>query len=134
MKYKTLLTELHHYQIKKITDLIITWCISKFGTRKYCPNVSVVNVKDRKEPDYAWYEPDRHTPEITINITPTSNVQNLVDSLLHEYTHYLEPNFQQRYEEYEKKYDYDHHPLEKKARKVAKKHRRKCFNDIKKEL
>lgn len=131
IKYKTLLTELHKYQIEKLNNLIVDWCILTFGIRKYCPNISITNVKDRKDPSYASYDIDRHQPEIIINITTTINVQNLIDSVIHEYGHYLETNFAKRYEKYGKKYDYEHHPLEIKACKFAKKYRRKCFQEIK---
>jgi hypothetical protein len=129
--YQTPLNDLHLYQIQKIIDLSIDWCINQFGVRKWCPEFNVTALKNKKVTDFGWYVISRHDPEITINIASNKDVKCMIDTIIHEYTHYLESDFGNLYKKYEAKYDEANNPLEIKAEKTAIKYRRKCFKYVK---
>jgi len=133
-KYKTTLDKLHKYQIERIVDIAIIWCVDHFGVRKWAPNVTVDVVKESIEQGAGWYIAYRHDPEITINTNGNPQIMDLIDTVIHEYTHYLQPNFQEIYDDLSTEYEYHNHPLELEAKDMAKKNRRKCFIYIKKEI
>lgn len=129
--HKTRIEKLYKYQIEKIVDLSIDWCIKNLGVRKWCPNFFVEVVKEDVEYGAGWYIPNRHDPEITINANANTTIIDLIDTVVHEYTHYLQPNFQEQYSQFSTEYEYFNNPLEIEARENGKKYRRQCFNDIK---
>ena len=130
--YKTNLKELHSYQINKLVNLALEWCSNRFGFRKYTPNIYFSITKERLDENASgWYEPSRHEPEITININKNINVQDLINTIIHEYTHYLQPKLQKSYNPSDPGFDYKTNPFEVEAREVAKKYTRKCYIQIK---
>jgi hypothetical protein len=129
--YKTNIKELYGYQTKKIVDLALEWCSNKFGFRKYTPNIYFSVIRERTNYDSGWYEPARHEPEITINISGNQNISDLINTVIHEYTHYLQPDLSKNYNPLDPNFNYDKHPLEIEAREMAKKYTRKCYTQIK---
>jgi hypothetical protein len=99
-------------KVKEIASLTLMYSISKFGVHKYkkVPKVSIIN-----NPDLAYYGMFHcGTNRIVINRAYAVDVKLLVQTLLHEYTHYL-----QNMNEYKlvlKKVGYDNHPYEVEAR------------------
>ena len=134
LEYKTEISKLYKYQIEKIVDLALGWCVNKFGVRKWAPSVIVDVIKDNMSDDGGWYIPYRHDPEITINTNANLTIKDLIDTVIHEYDHYLQPNFQTVYDQLYTEYGYHENPLEIKAKDTAKANRRLCFNYIKKEI
>jgi hypothetical protein len=108
--------------------------MKKFGVRKWCPNFYIEIVKEKSEMGAGWYSASRHDPEITLNLTANETIKDLIDTVIHEYTHYLQPNFQEIYEQLSTEYEYHNHPLETEAKEHAKIYRRSCFLSIKKEI
>jgi len=134
VEYNTEINKLYRYQIEKIVDLAINWCIMNLGQRKWCPNVFVEVVKEEVTNGAGWYLAYRHDPEIAINANGNLPAMDLVDTVIHEYAHYLQPNFQETYDQLSTEYEYYNNPLEVEARETARKYRKKCFTEIKKDF
>jgi Zn-dependent peptidase ImmA (M78 family) len=66
--------------------------------------------------------------QITIYINNCETLKNLVSTIIHEYTHYLQP--MGRYKEYEKYYYYSTHPFERQARRNETKYTDTCLSSI----
>ena len=130
--YKTEINKLYKYQIEKIVDLALDWCITTFGVRKWCPSFTVDVVKEAIGNGAGWYLPFRHDPEISINANANIIVMDLIDTTIHEYSHYLQKDFRRHYDQLSTEYEYHNHPLEIEAKDTAKKYRRICFTTIKK--
>ena len=128
VKYTTSLNKLYRYQKDKIVYLACEWCMDTFGVKKWCPSFLVDIVNDKLAVAAGWYETSRHDPEIIINLADNETVGDIIDTVIHEYTHYLQPNFKEVY--FGKDYDPDNHPYEIEARAKAKKYRKKCFDII----
>lgn len=123
--------KLHKYQLEKIVNIAIEWCMSNFGVRKWCPNLMVEIVKEAMILDSGWYSPDRHNPEITVNLAGNPTLIDLIDTVIHEYTHYLQPNFEKIYQNFSETYEYKNNPLEIEAFENAKRYKNECFKYIK---
>ena len=129
---KTEVSDLYKYQIEKIVNLVIDWCVVNLGHRKWCPNIIVDVVKENAENGAGWYVPFRHGSEITINFNGNENIMDLIDTVIHEYAHYLQPNFKEIYAHMSTEYEYHNNPIEVEARETARHYRNKCFTEIKK--
>jgi len=113
---KTNTQELTLKKVKEIASLTLMYSIAKFGVHKYkkVPKVSVINNPDDKF--YGMF--DCGTNKIVINRAYATNVKLLVQTLLHEYTHYLQN--MNTYIQLYKKVGYDKHPFEVDARNSEK--------------
>jgi Zn-dependent peptidase ImmA (M78 family) len=131
---KTKISVLYTYQVRRLIVMVVEWCMQNFGVRKYCPKFEFEITKERKNENAGWYLVARHDPKITVNLSCNTDILDLFDTIIHEYTHYLVPNFTEIYTQFENEYSYQTHPLEIEAQQQAKKYRRKCFNQIKKDL
>ncbi len=131
VKINTKIKVLYPYQIHKIITLATNWCVENFGVRKYCPTFDMELVKECKDERSGWYLTARHDPKITINLSQNTDVLDMIDTIIHEYTHYLTHNFMEVYTQFETENSYKTHPLEIDARNQAKQYRRKCFTEIK---
>ena len=128
------MNSLYRYQIEKIINLSIEWCFLNLGVRKWCPNITVDIVTEDIEFGAGWYLPYRHESEIGINLKCNTTILDLIDTIIHEYTHYLRPNFQKEYEKVSKEFTYDKNPLEIEAKQMARRHRKKCFTYVQNQI
>lgn len=67
--------------------------------------------------------------EITIFVKEHLTVRDLIDTVIHEYTHYKQP--MSKYSKLLKKNGYKNHPLEIEAIHKAKTFRKECWHNIK---
>ena len=106
------ITEMTLPQLRKVTDLTLLYCTNKFGTHKYkpVPKVSIINNPDYKF--YGMFECSKNT--IVLNRAYCDTVKLYTQTLLHEYTHYLQN--MTKYTQIFKKVGYDTHPYEVEAR------------------
>jgi len=123
---KTNTQDLPLKKVKEISSLTLMYCIAKFGVHKYkkVPTISVINNPDRKY--YGMFVCG--TNKIVINRAHAFSVKLLVQTILHEYTHYL-----QNMNEYKlvlKKVGYNKHPYEVEARNNEK-HYTEVFKQLK---
>ncbi len=113
---KTDTRDLSQTKVKEIAKLTIMYGVGKFGVHNYkkVPTVSVVNNPDDKF--YGMF--DCGTNKIVVNRAYAVNVKLLVQTILHEYTHYLQN--MSKYIQLYKKVGYDNHPYEVEARNSEK--------------
>ena len=113
---KTNTTELTLFRLRKIATYVLLYCVGKMGTHKYkpVPKVSIINNADDKF--YGVFECGKNT--IVINRAYCSNVKLFIQTLLHEYTHYLQN--MTTYIQLYKKVGYEKHPYEIESRNSEK--------------
>lgn len=116
---------------KKIARLTLKWCKNKFGvnsSKKIRIKIEL-RLKIKKDGNFIVF--GHYYSDInTIYIYNLRNVStnDLVSTVIHEYTHYLQSDT--KYLEYLETYDYDNHPYECEARKNEKDYTEMCLNEI----
>ena len=114
---KTKIDDLPRSVINKITKETMKYCIATLGTNPNTnvPPVSVVKrVGSRRYGEYNYM-----TNKIRIHHNICENVQMMIRTIIHEYTHYIQ-DIKGKYDILYKKYGYDKHPQEIEARKNEK--------------
>ena len=112
MRINTNLKTLTHKEIRQIVDKTIGICEVKFGVNKrkgYCKVIVKAQSKNDDFLKYGEYQPDTHT--IIVFKNNCKNVNDLIETTLHEYTHTLQP-VASKYFKMLKKYGYENHPME----------------------
>jgi hypothetical protein len=113
---KTDTRDLSLSKVKEVAKLTLMYSVAKFGVHKYkrVPTVSVINNPNNKF--YGMF--DCGTNRIVVNRAYAVNVKLMVQTILHEYTHYLQN--MNTYIQLYKKVGYDNHPYEVDARNSEK--------------
>ena len=117
----------------RFINLIIDWCKKNMEFpkhHKYYPTVEIKYYKNKKLGDYLL-----QSRKITIYVNNHLTIEELVDTCIHEYTHYLQmPKVSQQleYTKYNKTKGYFNNPYEIDAREKAKFYTPKCIKDFKK--
>lgn len=117
VRINSLTSKLDMSTIKKIVYMSLTWCednMSRKGHKKPPYKISI-RKQTYGEPCYGQYDEDTNTIYIFYN--NCGNVELLIRTVLHEYTHYLQP-IEGKYHKLLKKHGYDKHPQEVEARKM----------------
>lgn len=114
---------------------VINWCEKNIGTnwRHPRPKLSLLGgiADDMSKHTYGEYCVDGNL--ININLECNVYVRCLIKTIIHEYTHYLQP-VKTKYWKLAKKHGYYHNPLEVEARFNENTKYKDCFNDLKKIL
>jgi Zn-dependent peptidase ImmA (M78 family) len=118
---------------KQYTNYAIKWCKNFFGENERKRSKLHIEVTERKRRikqadvfgNYCFYR-----NKMTIHTNTCRTLYELVSTVIHEYTHYLQSR--NRYKYYQDNYYYSTNPYEKEARRNEDKYTRKCINDIKK--
>ena len=109
---------------KQYANLALKWCVMYFG---------LCDRKKRKSENfdifgnYCFYR-----NEIIIYLPNNNTIYDLVATVIHEYTHYLQ--VRRKYREYELLRYYSHNPLERQAKRNEEKYTKICIKEIKKQL
>lgn len=108
---------------KGLCEAGIRWCEQTLGKAKFKPKV-VMSYTRRPLRRLGSY---RGTGEIVIHVNHSghSNLQDLANTIIHEYTHALQFTSQKehmRYQQETERVGYYNNPFEKEARKVASEH------------
>lgn len=133
MKNPTLYTRLkwkRKADIEAIVDLAVDWCAEKWGVngRRREPLVAEVNWEER----HSMGQYDHRENLITVFAKANLNVRDLVDTVIHEFTHQRQKMSQ--YHRVLKSSGYCGHPMEIEAYRLAKENRKQCWHDIKKKM
>ena len=126
MKLKTKTNNLTKKQIKNIVDNTISWCVLNLGVnnrRKYRFQISL---KKQTKGELKYGEFCCISNKITIFYNNCENIKDVITTVIHEYTHYLQP-VRTYYSVLYKTYSYYNHPMEVEARKNEKKYFRKVW-------
>jgi hypothetical protein len=127
---------------KKYAILTIEWCKNNMGIRKTKKKELTLKFSDkdgyitinykrkkefkRKYPIQGSYCHYRNL--ITIYEPNCKTIKDVVSTIIHEYTHYLQSMYQ--YEKFEKIYFYSQNPLEKEALNNEEKYTNKCIKEV----
>ena len=132
------------YVLKKIyAELSLNWCINNLGIRHRKKREIILKFSDKKgflKVDY--YSKKKFTRKypihgkycefrnmIIIHEPNCKTIYDVVSTVIHEYTHYLQSMYQ--YRKYEEIYYYSENPLEKEAKKNETLFTVKCIDEIK---
>ena len=114
---------------KSYAKYALRWCEDNLGinTRKRKKLSFVMSTRKRTQGKFVYYgNYCLYKNQITIYINNCETLKNLVSTIIHEYTHYLQP--MGRYKEYEKYYYYSTHPFERQARRNETKYTDTCLS------
>ena len=129
-----------HKKLEDIGEKVIDWCIDEFGLSKHYEHYPYMEI-DMDE-DGMCGEFIGYNNEIIICPTAMDTIDEFIDTVIHEYTHYMQsPTWYTRYANrkieltVEEFADYllhgdPTHPYEIEADEVAKKNMKKCKNNI----
>lgn len=101
---------------------ILDWCITKYGKSKFEERPLRLRVVKTGDCAGAYYY---RSATIYIYLNHNKTDKQLVDTVIHEYTHYLQPGLD--YLILDKYFEYKGHPLEIFAIKTAKSHTSECI-------
>ena len=126
---KTNTSTLTRTALHLIAKETINYCIATLGTNssKSIPTVSIV--KRGRSRRYGQYSITNNHIQIHYDICGT--VQMMIQTLIHEYTHYTQDL--KKYDVLYSQFGYDNHPLEVEARKNEKLYS-PCWKQIKKKI
>lgn len=113
---KTLTKEMTLSQLRKVATLTLMYAVQKKGTNKHksVPKVSIIH--NPKDGAFGVYKCDKNT--IVVNTVYASSLKLFIQTLLHEYTHYLQN--MTTYSQLYKKVGYEKHPYEIESRESEK--------------
>lgn len=119
-------------QKKRLTNLTIKWCRDFFGVNekkrtKLKVTFSYRQRKIKKAIVFGNYCFWRNT--ITIYLPHCNSIDEVISTVIHEYTHYLQSR--PRYQTYQKEYYYSTNPYEKEARRNEDRYTKLCYSEIK---
>lgn len=118
---------------KKVIYKILDWCVVNYGRSEFNKNKLIV---DFRKPDYltgdvmASY--DYETGIIYVNKETHKTLRMLINSIIHEYTHYKQN--MRHYNILDTYLAYNKNPLEIEAFKIAKRDTKRCIDEIKDSL
>jgi len=107
---------------REFVDLIIDYCVSRFGFSKYQPNFPRFILYNRLcSPSPLHCGHYKFKKNVVSIFKPAhKSCVDLVDTVIHEYVHYLQSN--KKYYKLAKKHGYKDHPYEIEAVEIAKTH------------
>lgn len=116
-----------------IINKTIRYCINHIGVNYKITKPITIQLKNNPYQDCRLGEYDPQTNTITIFINELRTVGELTSTLIHEYTHYLQPITEKYYKLYQL-YGYSNHPHEVEARNNEKIHNRRVLSHLRKEI
>jgi hypothetical protein len=114
---------------KSHVNKIFEWCLKTYGKSKYNKTFPVIQFK---KPDYTnedcagVYDEIEHT--IFINKEQHTTLEDLANSVIHEYTHYKQN--MKHYQILALYLDNDKHPMEIEANEIAERDSKKCIKEV----
>ena len=120
---------------KKYVTLTIKWCKQNFGVNERKRTRLTIEVTSRKRTikrsmvygNYCFYR-----NKMTIHTDACKTITDLVSTVIHEYTHYLQSR--NLYKQYEKTHCYFTNPCEREAKRNEEKYTKACIREIRKYL
>jgi hypothetical protein len=121
-------------------QLAALWCYFKYGRSIWNTDPVHVSICNTMQKHYGYYEAydnsDRNSSTyalIRINPKLHRDLRSIVETVIHEYQHHLQPI--ESYERYfSLGYNYSDHPFETEASKIALRDAQECFEWVSKRL
>lgn len=113
---------------------ILEWCKMKYGKSTYCKQYPLLKFNGTldqvtKRPKGLWvYKENRIYIYLKHNTDESNQLLEVVNTIIHEYTHYLQDS--KEYHRLVKEVEYDKHPMELEANKIAYRDQYECYNHI----
>jgi len=119
--------------IRRVVKYTTKYCVDTFGINKRKRTEFVVSIIKQRGgvKSFGMYSADDNKITIHHNNCPT--LKDLIQTTIHEYTHYKQP-VKSSYEKLLKKYGYNDHPMEIQAREMENKYYKDCWNKIKNQI
>ena len=119
---------------RKITKMALEYCVKTFGLSKFNGSIPNMIVKRNRLKDDKRCRGFYSAAINTIVIFPIAHTSfiDVVNTVIHEYTHYLQDL--EMYNIFYRSYGYDAHPQEIEADTVATEHQWMCKNYIKEKM
>lgn len=117
---------------KKVTNLTIKWCRDFFGVNERKRTKLKVSFSDKSRKvknavifgNYCFWR-----NRITIYLNHCETLEDVISTVIHEYTHYLQSRT--IYMDYQENYYYSTNPYEREAKRNEEKYTKTCLKDIK---
>jgi hypothetical protein len=126
---KTKTNTLSRTALRLIAKETINYCVATLGVNRSLPLPTVSVIKRGRSRRYGQYNVTMNHIQIHHNIC--GDVKTLLQTLIHEYTHYTQDL--NKYEVLYKQFGYDNHPQEVEARNSEKLYS-PCWKQIKKKI
>ncbi len=118
---------------KRYATYTLKWCIKYFGLCDRKRRKLLFRFSERKRKmdnfdvfgNYCFYR-----NEIIIYLPNNNTIHDIISTVIHEYTHYLQ--VRRKYREYEITRYYSQNPLERQAKRNEEKYTNICLKEIKK--
>ena len=118
---------------KRYATQTLKWCVEYFGLCDRKKRKLLFRFSDRSRKmdncnvfgNYCFYR-----NEIIIYLPNNNTIYDIVSTVIHEYTHYLQ--VRRKYREYELSRYYSQNPLERQAKRNEDKYTNMCIKEIKK--
>lgn len=114
--------------IEKIIELTLEWCVDKWGVNGRRTEALITEVNWDEKISMGDYDYKENL--ITIYPKANLNIRDLVDTVIHEFTHQRQK--MSSYHKVLKSKGYSSHPLEIEAFATAKENRKACWHELKK--
>jgi hypothetical protein len=111
--------------------LALEWCKKKWKKSRYHSDYPKIRILNRSARDlYGWYDEEKNL--ITINMHLNRRVIDIIDTVIHEYTHYTQDckNLYDKLWEENAHRPYREHPLEREAYRRQEKYGKICKSEI----
>lgn len=118
--------------VRQIVKLATQWCVNNFGVNNRRRTPFTVSIRKQQSGSPCYGQFCHETNTITIFINHCYNVRLIVRTLIHEYTHYMQP-IRGSYYKLLDEYGYDNHPMEVEARESELQYN-DCWKYIKKHI
>lgn len=121
--------------MKKITRFhavkILEWCKKRYGRGVKPYPILEFRKPNHLNGEYAQGEYDYEDDMIYVNSQMHDSLDELADTIIHEYIHYRY-HAKSTYYQLDRDYDHDDHPMEKQAESIANRDKKKCVQELKK--
>lgn len=115
--------------------LTLEWCKMFFGENKRRKKKLSININSKFKKlnrSIIYGNFDTYRNIIFIYLNNHNTLLEVVQTIIHEYTHYLQSSYQ--YKKYQKIYNYKKNPYELEARNIEEKYGKKCLRVIRNQL
>jgi Zn-dependent peptidase ImmA (M78 family) len=116
---------------RKVCLQILDWCFDNIEMCSDKPNLRINNKlkSDKKDVNmFGLYTWTNNT--IYINLKNNTNLDLLIDTIIHEYVHHCQDGDRYQYLMSIYKKNMSKHPMEQEACNIAQKFKKKCYNQL----
>jgi len=119
--------------MREVVKLTTKYCVDTFGINNRKKTEFVVSICKQRSGEIAYGQYCPYDNKITIFYDNCPTIKHVVQTVIHEYIHYLQP-VKSSYHKLLKKHGYDNHPMEIEARNMENKYYKDCWNKIKNKI